>query len=131
MIKVIRYCTSLFAGILIAGTVSAQAPLDTVAGLIRSGDATGLAAHFNQALDIGLPDRDQDYSKAQGERVMKNFFIKYPPTGFLVEENGELGEGNHFMIGNYQSGKTSFQVYIIMKRTKEKWLISKLKFEKE
>ena len=112
-------------------TAAGQVPTEKISELILSGNASGLAEHFSPTLDIGLPDKDQDYSKEQGERVIKEFFEKNPPSGFSIEEEGELGDDSHFIIASYVSGKSNFQAYLILKQKEKEWVITKLKFEKE
>lgn len=128
MKNVLHICIIL---LLFSFSVTGQVPTQDIVSHISNGDAAALSDHFNQTLDIGLPDKDQDYSKTQGQRVVKEFFEKFPPSKFTLEQEGEMKAGNHFLIGDYHSGDKQFQVYVLFTEKESKWFITKFKIEEE
>ena len=109
--------------------VSAQDNIEEIAQAINEGNAKTLSAHFSKSVDIGLPEKDQEYRASQGEIVMEEFFELYPPDSFLVKQDGSTDAVSFFIIGTYTSSEKQFQVLVILKQEDEQYLIHKLKFE--
>ena len=109
----------------------AQDLQETLVRCIKERDAEKLAKHFGESVDIGLPYADKDYGKTQAEMVMKNFFEKHPADSFIIEESGSTGESNRFFIGEYISGEKKYMLLIMLRKSKEDFLIHKLKFEEK
>jgi hypothetical protein len=105
-------------------------PVDSVlSNLIQSGNAEKLVDYFNESVDLGLPEADQDYSKKQALMVMRDFFKNYPPESFNLKESGFTSEDNMFMIGDYITGENTYQLLVLLRRTNKDFLIHKMKFE--
>lgn len=117
---------SLFTGQVFAQDLNAQ-----IASGIKSANAKELGLHFNQTLDLSTPDAEGTYSKAQAEMIVKNFFLKYPPTSYTRNHQGKSNDGSQYAIGVYKSGKFSFRTYYLLKAINGKPLIHQLKFELE
>lgn len=106
-----------------------QAVLKQVALAIQAGNANELAKHFDGMVEVTLDGSEgKEYSKAQSEQVMKDFFSKNPPTSFKFMHNGESGGNTMFGIGTMESSKGNFRVNIYFKKDGSKYLIYKLKF---
>lgn len=104
---------------------------DQVIKLFRQGDAEGLSEYFQESIDIGLPEKDMDYSREQGRIVLKDFFNEYPVKEFDIEEEGNTNESTRFIIGQYESVKKTFRVLIILKMEDDKYRIHKIKVEED
>ncbi len=102
-----------------------------IASGIKTANAKELGVHFNQTLDLSTPDAEGTYSKAQAEMIVKNFFVKYPPTSYTQNHQGKSNDGSQYAIGVYKSGKFSFRTYYLLKTIGGKPLIHQLKFESE
>jgi hypothetical protein len=118
----------LFASFQMTG----QTLVDNVVNCFRQGDAASLSAFFNSTVDIGLPGKDQDYSKVQAEMVMKDFFRTHPCKEFKIEQQGNSEPLSQFILGSYKTGEETYQVLIILKKATDRDppLIHKIKFEK-
>jgi hypothetical protein len=130
-----RICHSSFYKFLIAGLLllpaltHAQSIDSTLTFLINEGDADGLLEYFDESVDLGLPDADQDYGRKQAFMVMKDFFKNYPPEKFTLKESGFTSENNMFLIGDYITGEDAYQLLVLLRRSGERLLIHKMKFE--
>lgn len=109
-------------------TVNAQA-FENVKTAIKMGSGKGLANYFDNNIEITVDGKTANYSRAQGEFVVKDFFKKNPATGFKIIHNGTSGEGGlKYAIGTYSSSSGgSFRVLIRMKQSK----VYNLSFTKE
>lgn len=122
---------------LVAGTVSFSTYAQeqetglVVAELVRKGSARELAQHFNNFLQLQLPDDDGRYSKTQGEFIIKRFFTNYPPKSFTILHQGSSNDGSLYYIGSYISDKGSFRTYYLLKAVDNKLLIHQFRVESE
>lgn len=122
----------LLAGIfLAAGNTYAQEVTSKIAASIRSGNAKELSNYFNQTLDLSAPGSEGTFSKAQAEMIIKNFFVKYPPSSYSQNHQGKSNDGSQYAIGVYKSGNTNFRTYFLLRNIGGKPLIHQLKFESE
>jgi Domain of unknown function (DUF4783) len=48
--------------------------IDEVVAALKNGDATAVARHFDNTVEITIPDKSNNYSKSQAEMVLKDFF---------------------------------------------------------
>lgn len=108
-----------------------QVPWTQITNSIREGNASALSAYFSSMVDLGLPEKDNSYSKSQGEIVMKDFFKNYPPDAFDVLQKGQTSETNHYAICQYKTEGKKYQVSIYLRKEEGAFQISKIKFEKQ
>lgn len=106
-------------------------PFDTIVKAIQESDAKLLSASFNITIELSLPDNEDTYSASQGEMIMKDLFKKYPPDSFTVIQKGTTDPISHFAICDYLSLNLHYQVYIYLRKEKERYLIHKIKFEEK
>ena len=106
-------------------------PFDSIVKAFKGSDAKGLSDFFNITIELGLPDNENTYSALQGEMIMKDFFRKYPPDSFLIVQKGTTDAISKFAICSYVSGERQYQVYIYLRKEKEKYLIHKIRFEEK
>jgi hypothetical protein len=108
-----------------------KGPWEDVIAAMEKGDARALAENFSTMVDLGLPEKDDSYSKSQGEIIMRDFFRKCPPQSFDVIRTGKISEASLFAICNYIGGKGSYQVSIHLAKENGTYLITRIKFEKD
>jgi hypothetical protein len=105
---------------------------DEIAFAIRSGDAKQLSTYFGPTLDLTIINREDVYSKAQAEQVIKDFFSKNTPKSFTIIHKGSSPEGTQYAIGNLvtSAGKT-YRTSFYFKNTGGKNVLMELRFETE
>ena len=106
-------------------TANAQA-FENVKTAIKMGSGKGLSNYFDSNIEITVDGKTANYSKAQGEFVVKDFFKKNPPKSFKIIHNGTSEGGLKYAIGTYLSDN-SYRVLIRMKQNK----VYNLSFTKE
>ena len=97
-------------------TANAQA-FENVKTAIKIGSSKELSVYFDNNIEITVEGKTSNYSKAQGEFVVKDFFKKNPAKGFTIIHNGTSEGGLKYAIGTYKSG-SSYRVLIRMKGDK-------------
>lgn len=101
-----------------------------IAIAFKVGTARELARFFNDNLELSVEGKEDIYSKSQAERIMDDFFAKYPPKSFkFIHEGGK--EDAQYAIGKHITFNGNFRVYMLLKKSNGKLLIHQLIIEKE
>jgi hypothetical protein len=129
-VKNILFIIFLFAGMLLF-TIPANAQIpDEIILSLKSGNARSLSEHFNQNVELVIPESDNVYSKAQAQLILNDFFNSYSPQSFsVIHQSGK--EGAMSVIGNLGTKKGNFRVYFLLKKSDEKNYIHQLRIEKQ
>ena len=104
---------------------------DKIGKAFREGDASQLALNFASSFDIILPGNEGTFSKQQAEMILKDFFSKNKPKGFVINHQGTSNDGSRYAIGTYKAMNQSYRAYILLKSFGNKLLISQLQLEKD
>ena len=105
---------------LVLTSFTKQSGIDEVISAMKSGSASSLAKYFDNYIDITMPDKSNNYSKSQGELIMKDFFSTNEVKGFEVKHKGNNDNGE-YCIGTLQTKNGNYRatVYMRMKGTKQ------------
>jgi hypothetical protein len=105
--------------------------IDQVKETIKSGSAKELSKYLNQTVDVTIEAKVENYSKAQAEFVLRDFFKAHPPSEFNVIHQGSSKGGQPFAIGQYKSGSDTYRVWMKIKTISKEQLIQEISFVKE
>src|SRR5690554_4313003 len=97
--------------------VRAQVP-DDIITCLKNGNAKTLSGHFNQNVELVVPENDNVYSKTQAQLIVNEFFNTHIPQTFSVIHQGGK-EGAQYVIGSLGTHKGSFRVYFLLKKRSE------------
>lgn len=103
--------------------------VESITKAIEESDIKSLSAFFYLTIELSLPGNENSYSSTQAEMIMKDFFRKCPPDSFKIVQKGSTDAISMFLIGDYLSASKKYQVYIHLRKEKEKYLIQKLRFD--
>lgn len=98
---------------------------------IKAGSAKELAKYLNQSVDINLEGKQENYSKAQAEFVLRDFFKAHAPSDFSIIHQGSSKSGQPFAIGQYKSNTENYRVFMKIKTVNDQPLIHEISFSKE
>jgi len=104
---------------------------DEIANIIRSANAKGLAAHFDESVDLKILDQENVYSKAQAELIVKDFFTKYAVKSFSINHKSAPKNGSEYAIGTLQTSNGTFRTYFLLKKEGDKVVIQQFRIEPE
>ncbi|HMT73866.1 MAG TPA: DUF4783 domain-containing protein [Chitinophagaceae bacterium] len=125
-----RIFTSLLLGsVLLLSSFTTQNGIDEVIGALRSGNANQLASHFDDNVEITLPDKSDNYSKAQAQLIVRDFFVNNGVKGFEVKHKGDSPGGSHFCIGTLQTNAGNFRTNVFMKMRNGKEVVKEIRFQ--
>ncbi len=102
--------------------------IDEVVSALKSGDAAAVARHFDNTVEITMPDKSNNYSKSQGEMVLRDFFSTNGVKDFQVIHKGE-NAGSQYCIGTLITKNGSFRTTVFMKQKNDKQLLQEIRFE--
>ncbi|HOY31976.1 MAG TPA: DUF4783 domain-containing protein [Bacteroidales bacterium] len=103
----------------------------SIAAAIKDGDSKKLASYFNSSIDLTVPGTEGTYSKSQAEMIVKDFFTKFPPVTFKINQQGSSTEGSQFAVGILATKSGVFRTYFLIKKVNNLPLIHQLQFEEE
>lgn len=101
--------------------------IDSVIVALRTGNAAELGKYMDDNVDLSLPDRSDNYSRAQAVLVLKDFFSRNGVSGFEVKHKGANG-GNQFCIGQLSTKAGEYRTTVFMKAEGGKHVINEIKF---
>lgn len=103
-----------------------------IATCIRTGNAKELAKHFGTNIDLTLAGKEDMYSKAQAEQIMRGFFQKNPPLQFRLTHQPAGSGASQYGIGTYQSTQhKQFRIYFVIRRIGNQEFLQQLSIEPE
>lgn len=105
-------------------------PLNSnIVNALKTGNATELSKFIDVSIDLSIPENEGVFSKTQGTLILKTFFLKNKPTDFKMLNSGDAKNNTHYAIGNLETTKGHFRVYILYKELYEKPTIIELRIE--
>jgi hypothetical protein len=113
MKKIISTLT-VFLGLLIVSFTTQPSNLDEVIDAFKDGKASELGKYMDDNIEISLPDKSNNYSKAQAVLILKDFFDNNEVKAFEVKHKGEQN-GGQFCVGTLQTKSGNYRTTIFMK----------------
>jgi|APIni6443716594_1056825.scaffolds.fasta_scaffold65597_2 hypothetical protein len=132
VIGILTLCLSVFlySNSLVRANELPPGLTENIAAAIKAGNSKELAKYFGPTVEIILPGSDGAFSKAQAEMIMKDFFTRYAPVSFVVNQNKmNSSGGSQFIIGTYKSKDDVLNVYILLKPVSNQFVIQQIHFE--
>lgn len=119
---------TLIAIIFFAASFTVSLSIDEVVQAVKSGDATAVARHFDNTVELTMPDKSNNYSKGQAVMILKDFFSTNGVKNFQVIHKGE-NAGSQYCIGTLVTKNGSFRTTIFMKQKNDKQVLQEMRFE--
>jgi hypothetical protein len=95
---------------------------------IKSGNATELSKYMNSTVELLLLEKEDFYKKVVAETILKDFFNEYRTKDFVIRHQGARNDAQ-YAIGNLETEKGSFRVYILLKKVDQELLIHIIRIE--
>lgn len=104
---------------------------DEIAVALKTGNSKGLSKHFKANIDLSVLDKEDVYSKAQAELILKDFFSKHPPKSFKVVHKGTSKQGLKYAIGTLETGKGNFRVTYNIEKSGGREYVKQLRIDED
>jgi hypothetical protein len=121
--------TLLLASAVFLSAFTTQSGIENVIAALRSGNASQLSSTFDDNVELTLPDKSDNYSKAQAQLIVKDFFGNNGVKGFEVKHTGDSPGGGHFCIGTLQTNAGNFRTNVFMKVKNGKEVVKEIRFQ--
>jgi len=102
--------------------------LDEVIGALKDGKASDLGKYMDDNVEISLPDKSNNYSKAQAVLVLKDFFDNNEVKSFEVKHKGDQN-GGQYCVGTLQTKSGNYRTTVFMKTKTGKDYIKAIRFQ--
>lgn len=122
--------TAIFLSLILATSIGfAQDSNETISTAIKLGNYKELSKHFDTKVELTIATKEDSYSKAQAELIVKDFFAKDKVTNYQVIHKGKSPDGAQYAIGSLTTAKTTYRTYVLTKDVNGKLRIQQLRFE--
>ena len=118
----------LVTSLSVLASFSDQSDIDQVISALHQGDANRLSNYFDESVEITLPEKSDNYSKAQAVLILKDFFYNNGVKSFEVKHKGEQG-GGLFCIGTLQTKAGNYRTTVFMKMKSKSHFIKEIRFQ--
>ncbi len=105
--------------------------VNDVKDAIKAGSSKELAQYLNSSIDITIDGDMGNYSRTQGEYMLRDFFKENPPSSFTIVHQGASTGGLPYAIGQYLSNDKTFRVWMRIKDNGDKYLVHEISFIEE
>jgi hypothetical protein len=121
----------LLSMVAVSGGALAQGAADQVAAGLQRGDASVVARYFGDLVDVTISKKQNNYSPAQAEMVLRDWLGKNAPSKYEPEHSGtSSGNTVHFHIGQLTTTTGKFRVYLLFKTRNGDQRLSEIRLEK-
>lgn len=99
----------------------------------KNGNTKEIAKHFASSVELLIIDEEDVYSKAQAEQILKDFFVKNPPSKSVIVHAINSNPRYRYGIISLQTKSAKFRVNItlMLHKTSNTFLITELRIEKD
>ncbi len=107
----------------------AQNADESINAAIKLGNHKELSNHFDTKVDLTILTKEDSYSKAQAELIIKDFFAKGKVSNYQVIHRGKSRDGAQYAIGTLTTSNQTYRTYVLTKNVNGKVRIQQLRFE--
>ena len=107
----------------------AQNADETISAAIKVGNYKELSKLFDTKVELNIASKEDSYSKAQAELIVKDFFGKGKVRNYQVIHQGKSPDGAKYAIGTLETSNGKYRTYILTKDVGGKTKIQQLRFE--
>jgi hypothetical protein len=127
MKKIISTLT-VFLGLIMVSFTTQPSSLDDVIVALKDGKASELGKFMDDNVEISLPDKSNNYSKAQAVLILKDFFDNNEVKSFEVKHKGDQN-GDQYCVGTLQTKSGNYRTTVFMKTKTGKDYIKAIRFQ--
>ena len=104
---------------------------DDLAVNFRQGNSKEIAKSFAPSVELIIIDQEDVYNRAQAEQILKDFFLKNPPSKTSIIHKLSNSPNYRLTILSLTTKTEKFRVTVTMKKTGNAFLITELRIEPE
>src|SRR6266404_929438 len=119
---------AIFLSLVMVSFTTQNTNLDEVIGALKDGKAAELGKYMDDNIEVTLPDKSNNYSRAQAVLVLKDFFDNNTVKSFEVKHKGDQN-GGQFCVGTLQTKSGNYRTTIFMKTKTGRDYIKTIRFQ--
>ncbi|MCC7466127.1 MAG: DUF4783 domain-containing protein [Saprospiraceae bacterium] len=115
-----------------ANNLQGNPTLEAISTALGAGDVAALSKYLADNVEISIQDKEQVYTKAKAQEVLKGFFDANKPKAFAQVHKGQSRENSdQYCIGNLSATAGNYRVYLYLKVSGSSISIQEMRFDKE
>jgi hypothetical protein len=119
---------ALVMTLLLSSFKTQESNLEGVISALKSGSSSDLSKYFDDSVELTLPDKSDNYSKAQAQQIVRDFFANNGVKGFELKHKGDSPTG-HYCVGTLQTNSGNFRTNVFMKVKNNKEVVKEIRFQ--
>lgn len=101
---------------------------DAIVTAFRTGNAATLSKYINKTIELTVENKEEIYSKAQAEIILKDFFANHHPKDFNILHQADK-QSSKYAIGDLQTNSGNYRVTFLLKSVNSQVFIHQLRIE--
>lgn len=131
MIKKLKYSIGFLLTLFVLSSFTGVDITQEVINGVKAGNAKEICKNFDDNVDLKVGNKEEMYSRAQAELILKEFFSKHQPKNFTLAHKNNARAGSEYTIGSLETSDGKFRVYFLIKNIKGKSLVQQFRIETE
>ncbi|MBS1574774.1 MAG: DUF4783 domain-containing protein [Bacteroidetes bacterium] len=123
-----KFTILLLTPVFLLFSFTMQGGIDEVIGALKTGSVSELSKYIEDNVEITLPDKSDNYSKAQSVLVLKDFFSNSGVKSFDVKHKGD-GPSGQFCVGTLVTKNGNYRTNVFMKVKGNKQIMKEIRFQ--
>jgi len=104
---------------------------DELATNFKQGNSKEIAKSFASSVELIIIDQEDVYNRAQAEQILKDFFLKNPPSKSSIIHKLSNNPNYRLTILSLTTKTEKFRVTVTMKKSSNTFQITELRIEPE
>ena len=104
---------------------------DELATNFKQGNSKEIAKSFASSIELIIIDQEDVYNRAQAEQILKDFFLKNPPSKASIIHKLSNNPNYRLTILSLTAKTEKFRVTVTMKKASNAFQITELRIETE
>ena len=104
---------------------------DSLSGHFKSSNSKEISAYFSPIIELDILNEDGEYSKAQAELILRDFFSKNKPESVTVIHRLSSSPNFRFGVLSMQGSGNKLRISISMAKDGARFLIRSIRIEND
>lgn len=103
--------------------------IDTLSSYVKSSNSRDLSEYFSSVIELSILTEEDEYSKAQAELILRNFFSKNKPVSVKIIHRLSSNPNYRFAVLSLLTNTDKFRISISLSSSGDKFLIKEIRIE--
>jgi hypothetical protein len=103
--------------------------VDEVSDAIKKGNASAISKYFSTTIALKILEKDEVYSAAQAQIILKDFFTKYPPNNVKILHKVVSNANYKFGVILFNSSQQTFRIRFELRNLGGNFIITQIRIE--